>query len=59
MRIIGILILALELASLAITLRQECKEHGLNFRAIKSKLTSVKVKLHRWRTQRNAKFKPK
>lgn len=46
MRFIGTIILALELISLALTLKQECKEHNINYRSIKYRLTKLRYKIH-------------
>jgi len=45
LRIIGILVLILELISLVIALRNECRKNNINPKAAKAKLQSVRSKL--------------
>jgi len=57
MKIVGVLILALELASLAITLQQECKRNNITLRALLLKMANLKQSWITWRTQRQTKLK--
>lgn len=48
MRIIGTLILVLEITSLVLTLKQECKQNNVNYRSIKNRLAHLRYRFTKW-----------